>query len=41
MFCITTEQKAVATIFLNIFQEYYPLPILGVLNMPGHFHQKG
>ena len=40
MFCNTIEQKAAPTIFLNISQKYYQLPILGVLNMSGHFHQK-
>ena len=33
MFWITIEHKAVATIFLNIFQKYYHLPIFGILNM--------
>ena len=39
MFCITIEHKAVATIFLNILQKYYELPILGILGV--YFHQKG
>ena len=30
---------AVATHFLNILQKYYQLPILGTLDMSGHFHQ--
>ena len=33
--------KVVATIFLNISQKYYQLPIVGTLGMSGHFHQKG
>ena len=41
MFCITTEHKAVATIFFNILQQYFQLPILGILDMSDHFHQKG
>ena len=41
MFCITIEHKAVGTVFLNMLQKYYQLPILGILNMSGHFHQKG
>ena len=36
-----SHHKAVATIFLNILEKYYQLPILGILNMSGHFHQKG
>ena len=35
------HHKAVATIFLNIFQKYYQPPVLGILNMSGSFHQKG
>ena len=30
----------VAIFFLNILQEYYQLPILGVLGMSGRFYQK-
>ena len=41
MFCITIEHKRVATIFLNILEKYYQLPILGILNMSRHFDQKG
>ena len=33
-------QKQLRYFFLNILQKYYQLPILGVLNMPGHFLQK-
>ena len=33
-------QKLLQQFFLNIFQKYYQLPILGTLVMSGHFHQK-
>ena len=26
--------------YLNVLEKYYQLPILGVLDMSGHFHQK-
>ena len=33
-------QKQLRYVFLNTLQKYYQLPILGILGMPGHFHQK-
>ena len=40
MFCITIERKQLLQFFLNMFQKYYQLPIMGTLDMSGHFHQK-
>ena len=33
-------QKQLQHFFLNIMQKHYQLPILGTLDMSGHFHQK-
>ena len=33
-------QKHSQYFFLNILQKYYELPILDILDMSGHFHQK-
>ena len=33
-------QKQLRLFFLNILQKYYQLPILGTLDMSGHFHKK-
>ena len=41
MFSITIEHKSSCdTFFLNILQKHFQLPILGTLDMSGHFHQK-
>ena len=41
MFCIIKNTKvAVALFLLYILQKYYELPILGTLDIFGHFHQK-
>ena len=40
MFRISIENKSSCNLFLNILQKYYQLPILGTLDMSGHFHQK-
>ena len=41
--CFASQQntKQLQQCFLNILQKYYQLPILGILDMSGHFHQNG
>ena len=34
-------QKRLQQLFLSTVQKYYQFPILGTLDMSGHFHQKG